>query len=280
VPTCQERTDYFVRCSKGISVLVKEISQSGDNHNFILDALCRITVKEWSLVDPLNINSLFQYFILPFMGDRMLSFKSTREGGVEYCTKILSRVIDAHPIALKYLQHGNLDLIMDEYMPSDYLRVVIGFGALLYGDSAFGVYIVRRYAVEEEKVMKKQGGGTSSGVCGTSDTLEVLRALFTKWQKLHPAEKAGYRWDAMDQERQEKFVKAGMAPVDRLQPTADKSKGSYNADALRAPHCSHCDRTQGKLQACGSCRLVKYCSPDCQKLDWPRHKAVCMANTA
>jgi radical SAM protein with 4Fe4S-binding SPASM domain len=30
-----------------------------------------------------------------------------------------------------------------------------------------------------------------------------------------------------------------------------------------------------KLNKCGRCRAVAYCSVSCQKDDWPRHKAVC-----
>ena len=30
-----------------------------------------------------------------------------------------------------------------------------------------------------------------------------------------------------------------------------------------------------KLLACGRCREVEYCSPACQKKDWPQHKRVC-----
>ena len=41
-------------------------------------------------------------------------------------------------------------------------------------------------------------------------------------------------------------------------------------------------RTQGqrhmklvKVQKCGKCRMVNYCSQDCQEKDWPEHKPLC-----
>mmetsp|Transcript_23956 Transcript_23956/g.30162 ORF Transcript_23956/g.30162 Transcript_23956/m.30162 type:complete len:108 (-) Transcript_23956:271-594(-) len=30
-----------------------------------------------------------------------------------------------------------------------------------------------------------------------------------------------------------------------------------------------------KLMKCGGCRVVKYCSPECQKMDWKNHKKHC-----
>jgi radical SAM protein with 4Fe4S-binding SPASM domain len=38
--------------------------------------------------------------------------------------------------------------------------------------------------------------------------------------------------------------------------------------------------SRAKLNKCGRCRAVAYCSVACQKDDWPRHKAVCTASAA
>ena len=69
-----------------------------------------------------------------------------------------------------------------------------------------------------------------------------------------------------------------MKAVDNHIRTVQHSSGS---DA-RAPEaqfrwssaCIVCDRTDGTKQ-CGRCKLTSYCSRNCQKADWPRHKAVC-----
>lgn len=40
------------------------------------------------------------------------------------------------------------------------------------------------------------------------------------------------------------------------------------------PNVCPCCRKDGKL-LCGRCRKVRYCSPECQKDDWKRHKIYC-----
>lgn len=37
--------------------------------------------------------------------------------------------------------------------------------------------------------------------------------------------------------------------------------------------CVMCDNDGA--QQCTSCRAIRYCSTECQKLDWPLHKLVC-----
>ncbi|KAH8097198.1 hypothetical protein JL720_80 [Aureococcus anophagefferens] len=44
------------------------------------------------------------------------------------------------------------------------------------------------------------------------------------------------------------------------------------------PRCAHCARLPGptvRVHKCAQCRRVYYCSRDCQKSHWPKHKAFC-----
>jgi hypothetical protein len=41
------------------------------------------------------------------------------------------------------------------------------------------------------------------------------------------------------------------------------------------PVCDNCFKTDAGLHKCLGCRLVYYCSPDCQRADWAHHKHVC-----
>lgn len=40
--------------------------------------------------------------------------------------------------------------------------------------------------------------------------------------------------------------------------------------------CNVCSKTD-QTKACGKCKLAQYCSPECQRIDWPRHKPHCKA---
>ncbi|KAH8920604.1 SET domain-containing protein [Atractiella rhizophila] len=43
-------------------------------------------------------------------------------------------------------------------------------------------------------------------------------------------------------------------------------------------HCSNCYSSRAKLQRCSGCKIVNYCSPGCQRLDWNDvHKHECRA---
>ncbi|KAI0073818.1 hypothetical protein K474DRAFT_1666174 [Panus rudis PR-1116 ss-1] len=46
----------------------------------------------------------------------------------------------------------------------------------------------------------------------------------------------------------------------------------------RAASCGYCKREEtanANLSRCSKCKLIRYCSPNCQRGDWGRHKRVC-----
>jgi hypothetical protein len=57
------------------------------------------------------------------------------------------------------------------------------------------------------------------------------------------------------------------------------------ARALVTCHCAHLGCTSAtayglpdpKRKVCTGCRVVRYCGAECQKQDWPAHKAACRA---
>ena len=40
--------------------------------------------------------------------------------------------------------------------------------------------------------------------------------------------------------------------------------------------CGHCGRVDAELKVCSRCRVASYCDAECQKADYPKHKAKCM----
>lgn len=70
--------------------------------------------------------------------------------------------------------------------------------------------------------------------------------------------------------------------------SADKKAGADDEDKQEAPVldcCGRCgavqrftpDNPEGKLMTCGGCRSVAYCSRECQKKAWKKHKPDCKA---
>ncbi|KAJ3283046.1 hypothetical protein HDU79_009447 [Rhizoclosmatium sp. JEL0117] len=50
----------------------------------------------------------------------------------------------------------------------------------------------------------------------------------------------------------------------------------YEEDEIRCFGCNETQQDDTKFKSCGACGMVRYCSPLCQKQDWPKHKADCL----
>ncbi len=55
-------------------------------------------------------------------------------------------------------------------------------------------------------------------------------------------------------------------------PTTTATLTSY---CFRCQHCPSADDDDEPLKTCARCHVRRYCSRDCQRNDWPRHKAEC-----
>ena len=44
--------------------------------------------------------------------------------------------------------------------------------------------------------------------------------------------------------------------------------------------CEKCGKEAEKMKACSVCRLIRYCSEECQQGDWKEHKEACKRGAA
>ena len=59
-------------------------------------------------------------------------------------------------------------------------------------------------------------------------------------------------------------------------PTVTKVlKASATSEVPAVAKCSNCNKKKVNLRNCSACQIVAYCSKECQKIDWPRHKTDC-----
>lgn len=57
-------------------------------------------------------------------------------------------------------------------------------------------------------------------------------------------------------------------------------KGSLTCPYCRKPYkqptCAYCDKSSTDLKRCGRCKKTYYCSAECQRKDWEKHKLSCI----
>jgi hypothetical protein len=58
------------------------------------------------------------------------------------------------------------------------------------------------------------------------------------------------------------------APATRTQPRQPEKEGCLKCDAATT-------KAGNPLLKCSKCKTAQYCSPDCQKKDWKKHKQTC-----
>lgn len=50
-------------------------------------------------------------------------------------------------------------------------------------------------------------------------------------------------------------------------------KGSVTPDKVYM--CTYCKKRMDKMKRCSACKVIGYCSVECQRGDWPEHKTMC-----
>ena len=139
----------------------------------------------------------------------------------------------------------------------------------------------------------REGHPQAMGIIGmqTLTTAEGEKDEGKAWALIHEAAKAG---DAMAQAWAnpeshpknemslfangifEQFARRDMAAAKACFSGCKTEPARVHMEMLRKI-CQNCHRLDHdtKFKMCDRCRGPRYCSPDCQKKDWPKHRLVC-----
>ena len=61
----------------------------------------------------------------------------------------------------------------------------------------------------------------------------------------------------------------------KCQECNDKDRAKYTNLDVWLLYCAKCNRSAKNLRRCSKCKNVYYCSIDCQRADWHKHKPLC-----
>ena len=95
----------------------------------------------------------------------------------------------------------------------------------------------------------------------------------------------GSKIAGMSADEASKAIKAAQAILDSLKIEKEQAARQVQeaATAARSMNMHMCDNSSCKnkgILSCSACKLVKYCSQDCQKFSWKMHKVACKQNRA
>lgn len=138
---------------------------------------------------------------------------------------------------------------------------------------------------ENPKCDKTEGPSTDPTIMQTyekhqgprdkDETMWLKKRMAIIWrEKYQPAvdrevaEFAAAHPDATEDDKQKKQEEL----IEKYEVDADKEQEVQRREIVA--------ESRAKLNKCGRCRAVAYCSVSCQKDDWARHKAVCTASSA
>lgn len=88
----------------------------------------------------------------------------------------------------------------------------------------------------------------------------------------------GHRYPSAEARKKALIDAKGKCPIDFSAIVTPMKKAFPKADkeAKLVPHCDHCNKDNTDATLCGGCKLVYYCSKECQIADWKYHKPACM----
>lgn len=73
----------------------------------------------------------------------------------------------------------------------------------------------------------------------------------------------------------QEFMKNALGPLRQAQAMSFVWKRMFSSDMQNYLRCAACKSADKESSFCLGCKVVRYCSPECQKTDWASHKAAC-----
>lgn len=170
--------------------------------------------------------------------------------------------------ALTSLEGGNLSLKVAEI--EEYAIHVISniFESLVLDDSFYlkgyftfngvGQYFTKRLANYQEEDICTGGK-------------ETFKSMFDEWKRMSKKKQAAYRWESKNEEEKEKLSK--MKPVSRVEKFQMMQEGGKKPGTItKVSECEECGSRVVPLKC--TCKLVYYCSKECQQKNWSTHRAI------
>ncbi|KAI0354489.1 hypothetical protein OH77DRAFT_505313 [Trametes cingulata] len=201
-----------------------------------------------------------ELYVDPFMDLRqtVMSMANVLDQGIDWCI-VQDPAQEAHAINIRFLHVYELD----PKTPA----VLLLYRAFSRSDAPEGArwYHHQAYANPRARAPGRSTPAGSVGITIKATPLEqkVLLKLLGANARLLPPD---FRAEAHRQAHEARFRASVLLPVG---PLGFDAVGRLNNIA----GCAICGKRGG--MRCAQCQSAAYCSPECQKLDWPAHKPVC-----
>jgi len=254
IPANPSQFAEFIGIPGGVSAIAIEINQSGDTCSCFQKQLAGLSPKDWSMQCSFDIGDVLRHYVLVGLDGEGVSLEI--EEISPYVATILSSILDGHLDLIEFFKTGAFPRL-------DILPILTPMAS-----STFGIFLMLRYAFHEKAIIDE---GLPSG------TLDILNHMIDKWTKLSKNKKSAYRWKSLSSEVRQEL--SNHAPVNKLDyikaREEEKQNGSKKQRIVKElPECAKCSAEEGfgvKLHRC-PCKVVRYCSVDCQEKDWQEHK--------
>ncbi|KAI8996668.1 hypothetical protein BD414DRAFT_434731 [Trametes punicea] len=193
-----------------------------------------------------------ELYVDPFMDLRqtVMSLANVLDQGLTWCT-VQDPEREKHAINIRFLHV----LELDEKTPA----IVLLYRPFSQQNAIEGA----RWCQLQVEKNPRNVGGVGANVTATLLEQKLLLKLLSMNARLLPPD---FKFEK--QQYEEHYRASVLLPVG---PLGFEAIGKLNSNT----GCATCGEHAGRR--CGQCQSVSYCSPECQRADWPSHKPTCQA---